>query len=67
MLALWREQMYPALEAHGGDHKGEERKQDQPCGTRLIWGTSAYWQARIARDCPEEMAAIKAGGLVAWM
>jgi len=61
-LAMFREAMNGTLAEHGGDHKSEQARQDQDSGTTLNGvRDNDYWQARIQRDCPEELEAIKSG------
>lgn len=60
-LALYREAMNGALAESRRPTK--EEQQNNPDGVRVMqYGNSdAYWQARILRDCPEEMEFLKAG------
>jgi hypothetical protein len=44
------------LGKHGGDRKSEKVK-DQPCNTRLKYGTVDYWLARLDRDGHAALAA----------
>ena len=40
----------------------KEEQKNNPCAARVNeYGTNDYWQARIQRDCPEELDAIKSG------
>ncbi|MEO9595376.1 hypothetical protein [Rhodopirellula bahusiensis] len=57
-LALFREAMVVPLREHGGNHGDKE---DQGSGTTLNGvRDNDYWHARIQRDCPEELEAIRA-------
>ena len=62
-LAMFREAMNGVLLPNGGDRKTE----GSPVHREAITlsdserNSNAYWQARIQRDCPEELEAIKAG------
>lgn len=60
VLALFREAMHGTLAAHGGNHVSKP-KEEQGSDATLIGRGNDYWQARIARDCPEELEAIKRG------
>lgn len=62
-LAMFREAMNGTLGESRRPTK--EEQEDKGGGTTVIpdeeRGTNAYWQARIQRDCPEELEAIKSG------
>jgi hypothetical protein len=59
-LAMFRDAMNGTLAGHGGNHKSERVNQDQDSATTLNGvRDNDYWQARIQRDCPEELAVIK--------
>lgn len=60
-LALYREAMNGALAESRRPTK--EEQQNKASGRMVIqYGdTNAYWQARILRDCPEELEFLKAG------
>lgn len=58
-LALFREAMKGMLAESRRPTK--EEQEHKPCGTMFSsYGDNAYWQARILRDCPEEMEFIEA-------
>jgi hypothetical protein len=60
---MFRDAMNGKLAEHGGNRKSET-EHDQGDDVTLITergNSNAYWQARIQRDCPEELEKIKRG------
>ena len=61
-LAMFREAMNGMLLEHKRPTKeASVEKVEPPPLTDSDRNTNAYWQARIQRDCPEELEAIKSG------
>lgn len=62
-LTLYRHEMNGVLAESRRPTK--EEQENNLCATKVnaekIAGTNEYWQARIERDCPEELEAIKNG------
>lgn len=56
-LTLWRSEMYGELSWHGVNQHSDLGGSAAMSSER----NNNYWQARIARDCPEELEAIKRG------
>jgi hypothetical protein len=61
VLAMYREEMHGPLAKHGTNQHKEETGGYGITSIEQRGTNSAYLQARIERDCPDELKAIKRG------